>query len=651
MKCRIGVRVFGTLFVSVLMMVLWQLPLTAEEFNLPELESGKVSLSWAELKTLLDELEALKREKLEEETQSDLKKALEAEPPVSHSISRAEFKGEIQAQTVRFEATFQFDLFKAGWITFPLFSQPIAVESVRIEPAVEDTGRFATLKEYLGQESQAAEMFPAQLINTPTGYDFFGRGPGSFTARIVFQAPIRTENFTQTFRLHVPQAVMSQLEMAFPEQGARLLESSSPGVMTQQEGQPATFRAALTEQDELTMVWKLEKEAGIRRKSLASVYSLASVEKTVMTVDSLLVIQRLSSLEELELFLPPEVEILEVSGDALTRWYIEPSAERQRLVLVGQQEQDETLEINIAYRIRLQNLPAQASVPIITVQGIDTLEGFLGIQVLDNLEITTGETQHGVLIPAKNLPQPLWRQADNALIYGYEYTVPDFQASLHIKSYQEIQTIVASVDVVDCVTHRTLEGKSITGIRYVIRNNDRQFLTLTLPPQSRIWQVFLDGSPVKPAQKDSGELLIPMKKSHAQGEEFQTFSIELGYISDVDKFSLKGDMLNELPAIDVPINYLRWTLYLPEDYEYTHFEGPLKQTAQLSGPEFLESIASPQIRIPTQGKRFFFEKHLIVDEVPYIRGKYGQHLGDDIFLSVQPGDMSVIQKVTPRSSY
>jgi hypothetical protein len=208
---------------------------------------------------------------------------------------------------------------------------------------------------------------------------------------------------------------------------------------------------------------------------------------------------------------------------------------------------------------------------------------------------------------------------------------------------------VANVDLVECVTHRTLAGKSMSRVRYFIRNNDRQFLMLTLPANSRIWQAFLDGEPVKPAQKATGEVLIPMKKSTTQGEDLQSFTIEIGYVTEVNKLSLKGDLLSELPGIDIPMSHLQWTLFLPEDYEYTNFEGPLKHVAEFSAASVDISAVKPHIDIPMQGKQFLFENFLMIDEVPYVRGKYGQYLGDDIYLAVQPQNMQTLQQVTPMS--
>ena len=59
----------------------------------------------------------------------------------------------------------------------------------------------------------------------------------------------------------------------------------------------------------------------------------------------------------------------------------------------------------------------------------------------------------------------------------------------------------------------------------------------------------------------------------------------------------------------------------------------MKQVAQFAAA--LDANAKTMIDIPLQGKQFLFEKFLLVDETPYVRGKYGQHLGDDIFLSVR----------------
>jgi len=355
----------------------------------------------------------------------------------------------------------------------------------------------------------------------------------------------------------------------------------------------------------------------------------------------------LTSLEPIAFHLPVDVEILNVTSSDITQWSTEKLAQSQVLKIAGHQDSPAQIKIEISYRRRLNDLPLETNIPTITITGVDNLEGFLGIEVLGNLEVATKKVTNGVLIPAKNLPPALWQKTANPLLYGYQFHTSAFNSAISIKGYQEIQTVVANIDHVDCITYRTLEGKSINRILYSIRNNDRQFLSLTLPENSHLWQAFLDGTPVKPAQKDNGEILIPMKKSLAQGETLQSFTIEIGYITEVNKLSLKGDILNQLPAVDIPISYLKWQLYLPEYYEYSRFEGPLKQVTQFAIAESAVPANQTQIDIPTQGQLFLFEKHLIVNEKPYMRGKYGQFLGDDILLSVHTSSVEEIESRLP----
>ena len=599
-------RVFWTGIASIFCVMGLLTQIRAEEVKLPAMESGKVELSWKELKTLLEELESLKA-KLGEKPKEDL-------PPVDYAIIEAQFNGNVEAQSARFEATCAVQVLKNGWVAIPFFAGDLGVETVNIDAP------------------------GAQFVKEADGYRLLAKGPGNFPVRVAFRAPVQVDNLLHTLAFKTPRAVITRVTLRIPVKGAMVVPADPRAQITQTD-EATIFQTVLGESTEVKVSWSIEKEAGVSRKSAAQMLSLASVEKAALTVFSTVTLKNIAALDQVQFRLPTDVEILEVKSADIERWTAEQTGEAQIIKLTAPKERRNPLEITLSYRRRIAALPAQAPVPILEVRGVDELEGLLGVEIRDNLDVTPGAVQNGVQLPAKNLPPALWQKAASPLLYGYEFHVPNFTAALNLKSYQEIQTVVANVDVVDGVTLRTLEGKSVTRVRYFIRNNDRQFLMLKLPGQSRIWQAFLDGAPVKPAQKETGEILIPMKKSSAQGDALQAFAIELGYTTEVGKLSLKGDLSNELPGIDLPVNYLRWSLYLPEYYEYSGFEGPLKQVEQWSNANADAPFANPQIEIPMQGKRFQFEKYLIVDETPYVKGKYGQYLGSDLFLTMRPGDL------------
>jgi hypothetical protein len=640
--------------------------------SLSESQAGKVILSWDEVKKLLKEIETLKQdiETLKKQKaqlqQAQTQKEKEKPVPVEYAITESQFTGEVQGLSAQFKAVFSVQVLKTGWLKIPFFQNDVGIEAISItKPNTSDSeGASGEIAEQtvvssptnLARQKESVTEPPAQFIRDANGYTLLAKGPTFLSIQVTFRVPIQVEELTYTLSFIPPRAVINHITLQIPEKEVNVVQKTAHSQIIQTQDDRTTIEAVLSERESLKLGWKVEKDSGINRNSQATLHALASIDKSDISVFSTLVLKYVASLDHIRFHLPPEVEIIDVTSLDIEQWTTEKLKDSQVVKIAGQVDPRDVVKIDISYRLRLSDLPADIVIPAIEIIGTDALEGFMGVEVLGNLEVNAKPVNNGVRIPAKNLPKRLWQKAANPLLYGYQFHGNTFAPSLSIRSYQEIQTVVANVDLVDCMTHRTLEGKSITRILYFIRNNDRQFLTLTLPTNSRLWQAFLNGKPVKPAQKNSGEILIPMKKSASQGGELRSFSIEVGYITEVNKLSLKGDILNQLPAIDIPISYLKWTLYLPEYYEYSSFEGLLKQVRQFSvaqQPKTQQQIrgqVQSQIDIPTQGRRFLFEKYLIVDGQPYIRGKYGQFLGDDIFLSLHASQSSAIRTQLPKRS-
>jgi hypothetical protein len=573
-------------------------------------QSSKVTLSWQEMKQLLNEIDTLKQEIKNLKAEQAKAKSIKKEPlPISYSITESLFSGEVQGKSAKFSGKFSVQILTDDWVKIPFFQNDVAIEAITIN----ETSKTK-----------------AQFMSNNQGYYLLANGAETLNIEISFRVPIQVNELTYSLAFIPPPSVINNISLRIPEKTINILETSSNSQITQ-ENEFTTIKSILSEADSLKLNWQVEKDNSINRKSQAIVHSLASVNKSDILISSSITLKYIQSLNKLAFRLPLNVELLNVRSLDIEQWSTEKLINAQVIKIAGQSEPPTEFKIDLSYQLRLSELPIETVIPTVEIIGTDTLEGFLGVEAVGNIEVNSKQIKNGILIPAKNIPKTLWQKASNPLLYGYQFYGNNFSSLLKIRGFQEIQTVVANVDFVDGVTHRTLEGKSITRLVYFIRNNDRQFLTLTLPKDSHIWQAFINGKPIKPAQKDSGEILIPMKKSNSQGGELESFSIEIGYITEVNKLTLKGYIQNQLPAIDIPISYLSWTLYLPSYYEYSKFEGLLKQVKQFS-----KTIEKPQtqINIPTQGQKFLFEKYLIVNGRPYVHGKYGQFLGDDIFLSL-----------------
>ena len=57
------------------------------------------------------------------------------------------------------------------------------------------------------------------------------------------------------------------------------------------------------------------------------------------------------------------------------------------------------------------------------------------------------------------------------------------------------------------------DGKTLVEAQYAIRNNQRNFLKVTLPLGAAIWSASLAGKPVRPGQAPDGSLLLPLEKA------------------------------------------------------------------------------------------------------------------------------------------
>ena len=97
------------------------------------------------------------------------------------------------------------------------------------------------------------------------------------------------------------------------------------------------------------------------------------------------------------------------------------------------------------------------------------------------------------------------------------------------------------------------DGKLLVRARYAVRNNQRAFLALTLPPQSVLWSALLAGRPVRPGLSAEGAYLLPLQKGRT-GENAPTFAVELVYLQRATAWNDKGDARVELPAVDLPVS-------------------------------------------------------------------------------------------------
>jgi hypothetical protein len=147
--------------------------------------------------------------------------------------------------------------------------------------------------------------------------------------------------------------------------------------------------------------------------------------------------------------------------------------------------------------------------------------------------------------------------------------------TVDVARYAQQSVLLAVVEEARYRMLMTKEGKTLVMARYAIRNNQKNFLKVTLPPGAVVWSVSLAGQPVRPGQSPDGSLLLPLEKAKA-GEDAPAFAVEVLYLSRETAWSDHGKTKLTLPALDLPISRTGVLLYHPPTFKVAADPGPFR---------------------------------------------------------------------------
>jgi len=128
---------------------------------------------------------------------------------------------------------------------------------------------------------------------------------------------------------------------------------------------------------------------------------------------------------------------------------------------------------------------ADVSVPLIGHPDAAQSRGYVGIEVGGGYELSS-TAQGAERIDVKELPQALWSTARSPMIQAWRYDDGVPSLSLAVTRHQDLDVLVAMSDVCEAATTITADGRSVTKLMYVVRNNLKPHLTLQLPPGAQV---------------------------------------------------------------------------------------------------------------------------------------------------------------------
>ncbi|KJE95791.1 hypothetical protein CAOG_08955 [Capsaspora owczarzaki ATCC 30864] len=267
------------------------------------------------------------------------------------------------------------------------------------------------------------------------------------------------------------------------------------------------------------------------------------------------------------------------------------------------------------------------------------------------------------LLDVAELPASLKTRAANPILLAYKFLTPTYEIELDVKKHADVDVLMASIDSAQFDATVTDEGKTMYRLAFEIRNTQKQYLRITLPADGEVWSTTVGDKAVKPARDNlTGELLIPLQKLGGPEDEpsrgaldvsgatsdpagYTSFSVEFMYVRHpragdsaampdpkqgkagesglaapsstlsmtrrglgaqpsapvpaLSPMQRAGELVLQFPPVDVPINILQVSCWLPQDYVYGEFEGDIKEVHRFSR---VSKISQPRSK-PSRAKK------------------------------------------------
>ena len=350
----------------------------------------------------------------------------------------------------------------------------------------------------------------------------------------------------------------------------------------------------------------------------------------------------------LELSAPSGVNILNLTGPSIRTHKIVALDEGQQVDVQFTQEMEGQFRLEIAYELILGEMNAGLSVPTISVVGADVEQGRIAVEALSAVEVQPLQEEQLTALDISELPQQLILRTTNPILLAYKYvhSDPPHRLVLQVTRHELLDVQEAAIDIADYRTLFTRDGLAVTTAHFVVRNSNKQFLRIQLPPDAKVWSAFVDGRPEKPARAAESDETKQRSVLLKIVNSTRGFPVHLIYATPGSKIRGLGSVEGILPRPEILVTQSRWDVYLPAEMRYgepTSNMDPVTLGNYVSASEVQARMDEGQgdgqannqvieplkISVPTAGIHYAFEKLYANqgDEEAWFRLSYATETG------------------------
>ena len=525
--------------------------------RLPLPATGNVTLPLGEYNRLVDQ--ASKQPKKPET------------PPSQYAINRAELQLEASGNSVRGKIQLEGETLVAGPIRLPLLNGVTLLEA-------KQTGKSSLAIVREGSETTALVDGPS-----PFGIELdvifaMSIDPGRATLRI---PPINAASSRLTLTVPGDQTYLAIQDGFIASRRAINGKSIVEAVLD--PGRIATLNWTTRESTATTAVPK-------PARFLSDLKTLVSISEGQVSLAILLDINVVQGdLEQFELTLPTGYELTATSGATLAS--IQPLA--NSLVLNVNQPSARTHQFLISME-RSEN-EFKLDVPILQMKNSQRETGEVLVEGVGAIELTAkegGALKRMDVKETNSFLRALARAPIHAAFRYFRKPADPPTLALAWTRFPDANVQAAVAQQATATTLVTSEGRSLTEVRLIVRNQSQPFLKVTLPAGSSVLSAEVAGEKVKPAQGADGDR-IPLLRAGFRPSG--PYPVSFVFVHSGLPFAKKGGAEISLPKMDVPVSLLEWELFLPQQYQVKDFAGDATSAnlMQLAQAEATDSDITP----------------------------------------------------------
>ncbi|HEY6804194.1 MAG TPA: hypothetical protein VI306_11480 [Pyrinomonadaceae bacterium] len=476
----------------------------------------------------VDEYRALRRAAYPAETDA-------APPPVEATLTRIDYDLKVDNDIATGEARLTVDVIKNGWVTISI-PTGLMVQEARLD------GRPVTLV------ARPAEKGPG-------GADLLLSKAGRAVLSLKVVAPVLAVAGTEILQLPITNSAVSHATVELARQDVDVKITGGLLLTHADTANGSRWTANGQSSNLMTFAWsrRIDDQRVTQplrmRGSLSQLIGLGEDSTQINAEVQIEVLQGVA--QDVHLLLPDQFTVNQVSGAMVTDWDVNA----KELIVSFIEPIQQTTRFTISGEARLPR-SGKVDVPLLRLQAAERETGGVAVEVLGAGEIKERQTNGLDEAEAGELGQLIAsRQSPSLVAFRLQPTdgKSSRSLSLNIARYTPQAVLTANIEEADYNALVTTDGKLLVQSRFAVRNNQRNFLKISLPSSAVLWSASVGGRPVRPGKAPDGSLLLPLEKMPT-GENAAAFVVEVSYLDRTANWTDRGHLRLPLATVDLPIS-------------------------------------------------------------------------------------------------